>query len=195
LLPKKTVAMIYKEAEISGVWLIEPQVHRDTRGYFMEAFREAEFEARIGKIHFVQDNESSSTIGVLRGLHYQLEPYAQSKLVRVIQGKVLDVVVDIRKGSPSFGKYVAVELSGDNKLQLFIPKGFAHGFYVMSETVLFTYKVDNPYMSSHERSIRFDDPTIHVDWRIISNDTLVISEKDRAAPLLADANHNFKLNV
>ena len=185
--------MIYTEAAIPGVWLIEPKVFADTRGYFMEAFKEAEFESHIGKVRFVQDNESSSTFGVLRGLHYQLEPYAQSKLVRVIQGKVFDVAVDIRKGSPTFGKYVAVELSGDNKRQLFIPKGFAHGFYVMSETVLFTYKVDNPYMPSCERCIRFDDPTIRVDWHILSSDTLVASEKDRSAPLLADAENNFEL--
>ena len=193
MFPKKR-AMIYTETAIAGVWLIEPKVFADARGYFMEAFKETDFEAHVGKIRFGQDNESSSTFGVLRGLHYQLEPYAQSKLVRVIQGKVFDVAVDIRKGSPTFGKYVAVELSGDNKRQLFIPKGFAHGFYVMSETVLFTYKVDNPYMPSHERCIRFDDPTIDVDWRILSFDTLVTSEKDRAAPLLVDADNNFELN-
>jgi dTDP-4-dehydrorhamnose 3,5-epimerase len=183
--------MIYKKTEIQGVWLIEPDVYKDSRGYFMETYKEAEFESYIGKIHFIQDNESSSSCGVLRGLHYQLEPYAQSKLVRVIQGKALDVAVDIRKGSPAFGKYIAVELSEDNKRQLFIPKGFAHGFYVMSDTALFMYKVDNPYMPSYERGIRFDDPAIQVNWRIESFDTLVTSEKDRTAPLLADAENNF----
>ena len=184
--------MKYTETEIPGVWIIEPNVFADTRGYFMEAYKEHEFEYNIGKMHFIQDNESSSSRGVLRGLHYQLAPFAQSKLVRVIQGNVLDVAVDIRKNSPTFGKYVAVELSGDNKKQIFIPKGFAHGFYVISETAVFTYKVDNPYMPTHERGIRFDDSTIGVNWQIIPDDRVNISEKDRTAPSLLEAENNFE---
>jgi len=192
LLSEKNVDMKYTETEIPDVWIIEPNVISDTRGYFMEAYKEREFEDNIGKVHFLQDNESCSSRGVLRGLHYQLEPYAQSKLVRVIQGKVLDVAVDIRKNSPTFGKYIAVELSGENKKQLFIPKGFAHGFYVMSETAVFTYKVDNPYMPACERGIRFDDPTIGVNWQIMPDDVVNTSEKDRTAPLLNDAENNFE---
>ena len=184
--------MIYKETEITDIRIIEPNVFADERGYFMEAYKELEFENFIGKIHFIQDNESCSARGVLRGLHYQLEPYAQSKLVRVIQGKVLDVAVDIRKNSPTFGKYVAVELSGENKRQLFIPKGFAHGFYVMSETAVFTYKVDNPYAPAYERGIRFDDPTIGVNWQIMPDNMVNTSEKDRTAPLLHEAENNFE---
>lgn len=192
MFPERKKVMNYTETEISGVWIIEPKVFADARGYFMEAYKEQEFEAHIGKVHFVQDNESCSTYGVLRGLHYQLEPYAQSKLVRVIHGTVLDVAVDIRKGSPTFGRYVAVELSGENKRQLFIPQGFAHGFFVMSETAVFTYKVDNPYAPTHERGIRFDDSTIDVDWRIVLEDAVVTSEKDRQAPTLQEAEYNFE---
>ena len=183
--------MIYTETELSGVWIIEPKVFADTRGYFMEAYKAHEFEERVGKVNFIQDNESCSSRGVLRGLHYQMEPYAQSKLVRVIYGNVLDVAVDIRIGSPTFGKYLAVELSGENKRQLFISKGFAHGFYVKSETAVFTYKVDKPYSPQYERGIRFDDPTIDVDWRILPGDTVNTSEKDRNAPLLYEAENNF----
>jgi dTDP-4-dehydrorhamnose 3,5-epimerase len=186
--------MIYTRTDIGGLWIIEPKVFRDSRGYFMESYKEQEFEQHVGEIHFIQENESCSTEGVLRGLHYQLEPYAQSKLVRVIQGTVLDVAVDIRKGSPTYGKYLAVELSGENKRQFFVPKGFAHGFYVMSETAVFTYKVDNPYTPTHERGIRFDDPAIGVDWRIISDNLVNTSEKDRKAPLLSGADNNFEYN-
>ena len=187
--------MIYKETELSGVWIIEPDVFSDARGYFMEAYKESDFESHIGRIHFIQDNESCSTKGVLRGLHYQLAPYAQSKLVRVIRGTVLDVAVDIRKGSPTFGKYLAVELSEQNKRQLFIPQGFAHGFYVMSDIAVFAYKVDNKYAPSHERGIRFDDPTIDVDWRISTEDIVCTSEKDRNAPLLCDVENNFEYKI
>jgi dTDP-4-dehydrorhamnose 3,5-epimerase len=183
--------MIYTETELSGVWIIEPKVFADTRGYFMEAYKAHEFEERVGKVNFIQDNESCSSRGVLRGLHYQMEPYAQSKLVRVIYGNVLDVAVDIRIGSPTFGKYLAVELSGENKRQLFISKGFAHGFYVMSETAVFTYKVDKPYAPMYERGICFNDPTIGVDWQIMPGDTVNTSEKDRNAPSLSDAENNF----
>ncbi|MDR2681175.1 MAG: dTDP-4-dehydrorhamnose 3,5-epimerase [Tannerella sp.] len=187
--------MIYKETEIPGVWIIEPKVFGDLRGYFMETYKEPEFEQHIGKVHFMQDNESCSAQGVLRGLHYQLAPYAQAKLVRVICGKVFDIAVDIRKGSPAFGKYVAVELSGENKRQLFIPGGFAHGFYVMSETAVFTYKVDNPYAPAYERAIRFNDPAIGVDRHILPGSRVNTSEKDRNAPLLRDAENNFIYNV
>ena len=183
--------MVYKETEISGVWIIEPKIYTDSRGYFFEAYKEREFEDSIGKVNFMQDNESCSANGVLRGLHYQLEPYSQSKLVRVIQGRVLDVAVDIRKGSPTFGKYIAVELTGDNKRQLFISKGFAHGFYVLSENVVFTYKVDNPYAPLFERCICFDDPSICVNWQIKAENEIIISDKDRNAPLLYDAENNF----
>ncbi|MDR1223021.1 MAG: dTDP-4-dehydrorhamnose 3,5-epimerase [Tannerella sp.] len=186
--------MTYTKTEIDGLWIIDPNVFCDSRGYFMESYKEREFEQHIGKIHFTQDNESCSPQGVLRGLHYQLEPYAQSKLVRVIQGKVLDVAVDIRKDSPTYGKYVAVELSGESKRQFFIPKGFAHGFYVMSESAVFIYKVDNPYTPARERGIRFDDPAIGVDWRIIPDCPLNTSEKDRNAPFLNEADNNFENN-
>lgn len=170
--------MNYIETEISGVWIIEPKVFNDARGYFMEAFKQSEFEQHIGKVNFIQDNESCSSKGVLRGLHYQLAPYSQSKLVRVITGRVLDVAVDLRAGSPTFGKYVSVELSAENKRQFFIPQGFAHGFHVLSDEAIFTYKVDNHYMPSHEKGLRFDDPAIGVDWGITDIDAVNLSEKD-----------------
>ena len=187
---KNNKIMTYIETEIPGVWIIEPKVFKDARGYFMEAWKKAEFEEHIGKVEFVQDNESK---GVLRGLHYQLAPYSQSKLVRVIKGCVLDVAVDLRKGSSTFGKYVAVELSDENKRQFFIPQGFAHGFHVLSEEAVFTYKVDNPYMPTHERGLRFDDPSVGVDWKIMDPSILNLSDKDRNAPLLQDAELNFEL--
>ena len=171
---------------IPEVVIIEPKAFTDERGYFMESFRKDLFEENVRKINFVQDNESKSTRGVLRGLHYQLPPFAQSKLVRVIKGKVLDVAVDIRKGSPTFGKYVAVELSEENKRQLFIPRGFAHGFLVLSDEAIFTYKVDNYYAPEHDRSIRFDDPTIGIEWNF-PKDKIIISQKDKNAPYLKDA--------
>ena len=183
--------MIYREMEIPGIWMIKPQAFGDLRGYFMETYKEQEFERHIGKIHFIQDNESGSVRGVLRGLHYQLEPFAQAKLVRVIYGTILDVAVDLRISSPTFGKHVAVVLSVENRRQLFIPRGFAHGFYVMSELAVFTYKVDNRYAPAYERGIRFDDPAIGVDWRITPGSTVKASEKDRNAPLLDDAENNF----
>lgn len=183
--------MNYIETEISGVWIIEPKVFNDARGYFMEAYKQAEFEQTIGQVNFVQDNESCSSKGVLRGLHYQLAPYSQSKLVRVIKGVVLDVAVDLRVGSPTFGNYLAVELSDNNKRQFFIPQGFAHGFHVLSDEAIFTYKVDNPYMPSHERGLRFDDPAIDIDWGITDITMVNLSEKDLQAPLLKDAETNF----
>ena len=183
--------MEYKETGISGLWIIEPKVLTDSRGYFMEAFKQEVFERHVGKVNFIQENESGSSRGVLRGLHYQLAPYSQAKLVRVIEGTVLDVAVDLRKGSSTFGKYMAVELSGQNKRQFYIPQGFAHGFHVLSERAVFTYKVDNPYMPSHERSLRFDDPQIGIDWQITDPENVILSEKDKTAPLLAEADINY----
>ena len=183
--------MKYIQTEIAGLWIIEPKVLSDSRGYFMESFKQELFNQNVGKVDFIQENESGSSRGVLRGLHYQLAPYSQAKLVRVIEGTVLDVAVDLRKGSPSFGKYMAVELSGQNKRQFYIPQGFAHGFHVLSERAVFTYKVDNPYMPSHERSLRFDDPQIGIDWQITDPENVILSEKDKNAPLLAEADINY----
>ena len=178
--------MNFIETEIEGVWIIEPKVFNDSRGYFMEAFKKEEFERHIGSVDFIQDNESRSSKNVLRGLHYQKAPYSQAKLVRVIKGTVLDVAVDIRKESPTFGKYVAVELSEENKRQLFIPHGFAHGFLVLSDDAIFTYKVDNTYAPSHEAGINFLDPGIAVNWPVYESE-LILSDKDKKAPLLKDA--------
>ncbi|MFY1611429.1 dTDP-4-dehydrorhamnose 3,5-epimerase [Macellibacteroides fermentans] len=183
--------MKYIQTEIAGLWIIEPKVLSDSRGYFMESFKQEVFNQNVGMVDFIQENESGSSRGVLRGLHYQLAPYSQAKLVRVIEGTVLDVAVDLRKGSPTFGKYMAVELSGQNKRQFYIPQGFAHGFHVLSERAVFTYKVDNPYMPSHERSLRFDDPQIGIDWQITDPENVILSEKDKNAPLLAEADINY----
>lgn len=169
--------MNYIQTDISGVWILEPRVFDDKRGYFMETYRQEDFDAHVGQTVFVQDNESRSSYGVLRGLHYQKGQWSQAKLVRVIEGRVLDVAVDLRTSSPTFGKYVAVELSGDNKRQLFIPRCFAHGFCVLSDVAVFTYKVDNKYMPTEEASIRFDDPTINIQWPIPAADML-LSPKD-----------------
>ena len=169
--------MEYKETEIKGVYVIEPRVFNDARGYFFEAWKKEEFEEKIGKVNFVQDNESKSSYGVLRGLHYQKGDFSQAKLVRVIKGKVIDVAVDLRKSSPTFGKHVAVELSEDNKRQFFIPRGFAHGFLVLSQEAIFTYKVDNVYAPQHEASIRFNDEDLNIEWPIALED-VVTSEKD-----------------
>jgi dTDP-4-dehydrorhamnose 3,5-epimerase len=178
--------MEYIKTEIAGVYIIEPLVFSDARGYFMEAWKEAEFNEHIGPVKFIQDNESKSSYGVLRGLHYQKGAYSQAKLVRVIKGRVLDVAVDLRKSSPTFGQHVMVELSEDNKRQFFIPRGFAHGFLVLSEEAIFTYKVDNPYMPSQEAGIRWNDPQLAIEWPI---DPAMVqtSEKDLKQPLLKDA--------
>lgn len=171
--------MKYTETEIEGVWLIEPRVFEDARGYFFEAWKQADFDAHVGgHVEFVQDNESMSARGVLRGLHYQKGEFSQAKLVRVIKGRVLDVAVDLRKGSKTFGKYVMVELSGENKRQFFIPRGFSHGFLVLSDEAIFTYKVDNVYAPDYEASIHWDDPTIGIKWPIEGVEVLT-SEKDR----------------
>ena len=177
---------------ISDVVLIEPTVHGDNRGYFVETFRQDLFEDAIGnRINFIQDNESKSTKGVLRGLHYQLPPYTQAKLVRVIEGSVLDVAVDIRKSSSTFGQHVAVELTADNKHQLFVPHGFAHGFIVLSDSAIFTYKVDNYYAPGHDRGIAFNDNDLEIDWRLPIG-ALQLSDKDRAHPTLENAKDLFE---
>lgn len=178
--------MEYKTTEIEGVYIIEPRVFHDSRGYFFEAWKQKEFDEHIGPVDFIQDNESKSSYGVLRGLHYQKGEAAQAKLVRVIKGKVLDVAVDIRKSSPTFGHHVMAELSEENKKQFFIPRGFAHGFLVLSEEAIFTYKVDNVYAPQSEAGIRWDDPDLGIDWPIDPKEILM-SEKDLAQPCMKDA--------
>ena len=177
--------MEYIKTEIDGLWIINPLVLKDERGYFMESYKKAEFEQKIGKTDFIQDNESKSSYGVFRGLHYQEGEAAQAKLVRAIQGKVWDVAVDIRSGSPTFGKYVAVELSEENKLQFFIPRGFAHGFVVLSETAVFSYKVDNIYSPAHERTINFMDTDLAIQYPLDISQ-MRLSEKDRSGKRLKD---------
>ena len=178
--------MEYKETKIKGVFIIEPKVFQDARGYFMEAWKQAEFDEHVGRTVFIQDNESKSSYCVLRGLHYQKGDASQAKLVRVIKGKVLDVAVDIRKSSPTFGQHVMVELSEENKRQFFIPRGFAHGFLVLSQEAIFTYKVDNPYAPQCDAGIRWNDPDLGIEWPIDPAEVLT-SEKDLKQPLLKDA--------
>ena len=171
--------MNYIKTEIPDVWVCEPKVFADARGYFMETWRASDFNEHIGhEVNFVQDNQSMSSRGVLRGLHFQKGEFSQAKLVRVLQGTVVDVAVDLRKSSPTFVKYVMVELSAENKRQLFIPRGFAHGFQVLSDTAVFTYKVDNIYAPQAECSIRYDDPKIGIAWPITNPQELLLSEKD-----------------
>lgn len=186
--------MKFTELEIKGIWLIEPKVFEDQRGYFMEAFRQDLFEQHIGRINFIQDNESKSTKGVLRGLHFQKGEYSQAKLVRVLKGRVLDVVVDLRKSSPTFGKYVAVELTEENKMQLFMPRGMAHGFLVLSDEAIFTYKVDNAYSSQNEATLLWNDPQVRVTWGV-NRCEIVLSTKDIEGRLFSDLNedHSFFL--
>jgi len=188
--------MTFTRTSIPDVILIDPMVHEDDRGYFIETFRADNLEAFLGfKVPFVQDNESKSCYGVLRGLHYQLPPHAQTKLVRIIEGEVLDVAVDIRKGSPTFGQHVAVRLSGENKRQMLIPRGFAHGFVVLSKTCTFAYKVDNYYSPECDRGIAFDDPALNIDW-IAETHNLQLSVKDTKQPLFADADYfNYSENL
>lgn len=176
------------KTDIEGVVMIRPRVFGDERGYFFESYSQKEFTEKVCRTVFVQDNESKSCYGVVRGLHYQLPPFAQSKLVRVVRGRVIDVAVDIRKGSPTFGKYVACELTGENHLQFFVPRGFAHGFAVLSEEAVFQYKCDNLYAPQYEASIAFDDPQLGIDWGIPAAD-MILSPKDRTHPSLADAVH------
>ncbi|MBQ2673849.1 MAG: dTDP-4-dehydrorhamnose 3,5-epimerase [Prevotella sp.] len=178
--------MEFKKTSIDGVYVIEPRVFNDARGYFFETWKKSEFEANIGPVEFVQDNESKSSFGVLRGLHYQKGEFSQAKLVRVIKGKVLDVAVDIRKSSPTFGQYEMVELSDENKRQFFIPRGFAHGFLVLSDEAIFTYKVDNIYAPQAEAGIRWNDPDVGIQWPI-DLEKVMTSEKDLKQPFLRDA--------
>lgn len=189
--------MEFIQQTIPDILVIEPKVHGDQRGYFVETFRQDKFEDALGyKVDFIQDNESKSSKGVLRGLHFQLPPRTQSKLVRVLEGAVLDVAVDIRTGSPSFGRYVAVELSGDNQKQMFIPRGFAHGFVVLTDTATFAYKVDRYYSPECERGLAFDDIDVNIDWQL-TKQQLLLSDKDTQQPRLKelaecfDYNHNY----
>jgi len=177
---------------IPDVFLIEPTVHEDNRGYFIETFRQDIFEEAVGyKVNFIQDNESKSTKGVLRGLHYQLPPYTQAKLIRIIEGSVLDVAVDIRKSSSTFGQHVAAELTSENKRQLFVPHGFAHGFVVLSKSATFAYKVDNYYAPEHDRGVAFDDKDLAIDWQL-PPEILQLSDKDKTHPALANAKDLFE---
>lgn len=178
--------MEYKKTEIEGVYIIEPRVFNDERGYFLEAWKKQEFEEHIGKVDFIQENESKSSRGVLRGLHYQKGEFSQAKLVRVIRGTVVDVAVDIRKSSPTFGKYVMATLSEENKRQFFIPRGFAHGFLVKSDEAVFTYMVDNVYAPQAEAGICWNDPQLNIPFDIRPEE-VVSSEKDKKLPLLKDA--------
>lgn len=182
------------KTDIEGVVIIEPRLFRDDRGYFFESFSQREFDEKVRPIRFVQDNESKSSYGVLRGLHFQKPPFAQSKLVRVIKGAVLDVAVDIRKGSPTFGRYVAVELTEENHLQFFIPRGFAHGFSVLTDEVIFQYKCDNFYAPQSEGALAWDDPDLEIDWKIPA-DKVLLSEKDKHHPRLKEAEWLFDYNV
>lgn len=183
--------MPYKETELKGLWIFEPKVFEDSRGYFFESFNKNTLKKETGlEIDFIQDNQSKSYKGVLRGLHFQLNPMAQTKLVRVTQGIVQDVVVDIRKNSPTFGHFFSIILSEENQTQLFIPKGFAHGFLTLSETAVFQYKCDNFYSTEHDSGIFWNDEAIGIKWEL-STENLILSEKDIILPLLKDANINF----
>jgi len=188
--------MKFTRTRIEDVVIIDPQVHGDDRGYFVETYRQDKLEAFLGfKVNFCQDNESKSSRGVLRGLHYQLSSASQTKLVRVIQGSVLDVAVDIRKGSPTFGQHVAVKLSAENKRQLFVPRGFAHGFVVLEDDTVFAYKVDNYYSPENDRGVLFSDPEIGVDWTMDASE-LKLSDKDTKQPLLKDADlFDYEVNL
>ena len=187
--------MQFTRTKISDVIIIEPKVHGDSRGYFVETFRADKLEEFLGyKINFCQDNESKSSKGVLRGLHYQLHPAAQTKLVRVIQGRVLDVAVDIRKNSPTFGQHVAVELSSENKKQLLVPRGFAHGFVVLEDDTVFAYKVDNYYSPENDRGIAFDDASLSIDW-LLDHNELQLSDKDTKQPKLSETEDLFEFGV
>ena len=182
------------QTEIPGIVIIEPKVFGDARGYFFESWSQKDFDEQVRPIKFIQDNESKSSYGVLRGLHFQKGKYAQSKLVRVVKGRVLDVAVDICKGSPTFGKYVSCELTEDNHRQFFVPRGFAHGFVVLSDIAVFQYKCDNFYAPTEEGAIAWDDPALGIDWKIPAIDVM-LSEKDKHHPLLADAPEIFDYSI
>lgn len=182
------------QTEIPGVVIIEPKVFGDERGYFFESWSQKDFNEQVRPVRFVQDNESKSCYGVLRGLHFQKGKYAQSKLVRVVKGRVLDVAVDIRKGSPTFGNHVAVELTADNHRQFFIPRGFAHGFVVLSDDAVFQYKCDNLYTPQSEGAIMWNDPSLDIDWQIPAEDVM-LSAKDKVHPFLADCPDIFDYSI
>ena len=179
---------------LEGVVIIEPRLFEDSRGYFFESFSQRDFDAQVAPVRFVQDNESRSCYGVVRGLHFQRPPFAQAKLVRCVRGAVLDVAVDIRRGSPTFGRHVSVELSGDNKRQFFVPRGFAHGFSVLSDEAVFQYKCDNLYAPESEGAIAWNDPSLGIDWRLAPGD-VVLSPKDSGHPRLAEAAELFDYNT
>lgn len=194
-LEESYLIMLIAPLVLPDVLLIEPQMLGDARGYFCETWRKDKLEVFLShELNFCQDNESRSSRGVLRGLHFQLPPFAQTKLVRVLEGEVLDVAVDIRLGSPTFGQHVAVRLSGENKKQLFVPRGFAHGFVVLSDTALFAYKVDNYYSPECDRGLAFDDPALGIDW-LLPHEQLQLSAKDQQQPLLAQLEHGFDYAV
>ena len=186
--------MFFNKTHIPGLVIFEPKVFEDDRGYFFEAYNEQVFADAGLKFNFVQDNQSRSSYGVIRGLHYQIHPHAQTKLVRVLEGKVLDVAVDLRKNAPTFGKYFSIELSAENKKQLLIPSGFAHGFSVLSETAIVVYKCDSLYQKESEGGIRFNDPILKIDWKIPESKE-IISEKDRRLPGFEDCKNNFEFEV
>lgn len=194
-----TFAKIFKamdviRTDIDGVVIIEPRIFRDARGYFFESFSQREFDRKVRPVRFVQDNESMSTRGVMRGLHFQLPPFTQSKLVRCVQGCVVDVAVDIRRGSPTYGRHVAVELSADNHRQLFVPRGFAHGFAVLSDVAVFQYKCDNYYAPQADGGISIADTSLGIDW-LISPDEAILSDKDTRHPLLENFDSPFDINI
>jgi len=182
--------MDFIKTDIEGVMIIEPRVFGDERGYFFESFSQREFDEKVCKTVFVQDNESKSSYGVLRGLHFQAPPFAQAKLVRCVRGRVLDVAVDIRKGSPTYGRHIAIELSEDNHKMFFVPRGFAHGFSVLSETAVFQYKCDNYYAPQSEGALQWDDKDLDIDW-LISEKNVILSEKDKHHPLFKDFDSPF----
>ena len=184
--------MKFIKTEIPDVYIIEPSVFGDNRGYFLESFNLERFEENVYPIKFVQDNESKSSKGVLRGLHFQKPPFEQAKLVRCIEGRVLDVAVDLRKGSPTYGKHITVELSGENKKQLFVPRGFAHGFSVLSNTAVFAYKVDNIYAPESDSGIRYDDKELNIDWGVEDSE-FIVSEKDAELPFFSKFESPFTL--
>jgi dTDP-4-dehydrorhamnose 3,5-epimerase len=182
--------MNFIKTDIEDVIVIEPKVFGDSRGYFLESFNQNEFEKHIGKVTFIQDNESKSSKGVLRGLHFQKPPFSQSKLIRCVEGSVIDVAVDIRKGSPTYGNHVAVELSGENKKQLFVPKGFAHGFAVLSDSAIIAYKVDNAYAPEYDSGLLWNDPKLNIDWKLLESE-VKLSEKDRQLNILENLDNPF----
>lgn len=182
--------MPFTTTEFPGLLVFDPVIHSDERGYFFESYNEQTWEKQGVSIRFVQDNQSFSRRGVIRGLHYQLEPYHQTKLIRVLSGRIIDVAVDLRRGSPSYGRHMAIELSAENKKQFFIPAGFAHGFSVLSESAEVSYKCDGFYHKESEGGIRYDDPVLNIDWKVAAGEAIV-SEKDRELPLFAECRNNF----